>query len=111
MEFTISQNEINSLKKGVEGQGNLKFKTSDTPDDRLKFTITSEDLTSFKEMDTPEDKDLKSAMAMAFGFLKAEVNYVEDMLELKADKEIIEYKFDVIHAELIEIKEILKEMK
>ena len=67
MEFTISQNEINSLKKGVEGQGNLKFKTSDTPDDRLKFTITSEDLTSFKEMDTPEDKDLKSAMAMAFG--------------------------------------------
>ena len=54
---------------------------------------------------------LVSAMAMAFGFLKAEVNYVEDMLELKADKEIIEYKFDVIHAELIEIKEILKEMK
>jgi hypothetical protein len=26
---------------------------------------------------------LVSAMAMAFGFLKAEVNYVEDMLELK----------------------------
>ena len=54
---------------------------------------------------------LVGGMAMAFGFIKAEVNYVEDMLELKADKEIIEYKFDVIHAELIERKEILKEMK
>ena len=42
MKFTIGKNEINSLKKGVEGQGNLEFKTSDTPDDRLNFTITSE---------------------------------------------------------------------
>lgn len=66
MKFTIGKNEINSLKKGVEGQGNLEFKTSDTPDDRLNFTITSEDLTSFKDMDDGEDKDLTSAMSMAF---------------------------------------------
>ena len=54
---------------------------------------------------------LAGSMAMAFGFMKAEINYIEDMVALKADKEIIEYKLDVIHAELMDIKQIIKEIR
>jgi|TARA_Y100001938_G_scaffold52452_1_gene73254 hypothetical protein len=54
---------------------------------------------------------LMGSVTMAFGFMKAEINYIEDMVALKADKEIIEYKLDVIHAELLDIKDIIKEIR
>ena len=54
---------------------------------------------------------LLGSVTMAFGFMKAEINYIEDMVALKADKEIIEYKLDVIHIELMNVKEMIKEKK
>ena len=48
---------------------------------------------------------------MAFGFMKADISHIEKMVELKADKEIIEYKLDVIHIELMNVKEMIKEKK
>ena len=52
---------------------------------------------------------LAGSMAMAFGFMKADISHIEKMVELKADKEIIEYKLDVIHTELIDLKEMIIE--
>tara|TARA_R100000655_G_scaffold11824_1_gene27383 strand:+ start:1828 stop:2049 length:222 start_codon:yes stop_codon:yes gene_type:complete len=52
---------------------------------------------------------LLGSVTMAFGFMKAEINYIEDVLALKADKEIIEIKLDIIHAELIDLKEMIIE--
>ena len=52
---------------------------------------------------------LVGSMTLAFGFMKAEINYIEDVLALKADKEIIEIKLDIIHAELIDLKEMIIE--
>ena len=49
------------------------------------------------------------AVTLAFGFMKAEVNYIQDILELKVDKEVIELKLDIIHAELIDLKEMIIE--
>ena len=54
---------------------------------------------------------LAGSMAMAFGFMKADISHIEKMVELKADKEIIEYKLDVIHIELMNVKEMIKEKK
>ena len=52
---------------------------------------------------------LVGSMTLAFGFMKAEINYIEEMLALKVDKEIIEIKLDIIHAELIDLKEMIIE--
>jgi len=41
--------------------------------------------------------------------MKAEINYIQDILELKVDKEVIELKLDIIHAELIDLKEMIIE--
>ena len=54
---------------------------------------------------------LAGSMAMAFGFMKADISHIEKMVALKPDKEIIEYKLDVIHTELMNIKEMIKEKK
>jgi len=50
-------------------------------------------------------------MTMAFGFMKADISNIEKLVDLKADKEIIEYKLDVIHKELMNVKEMIKEKK
>jgi len=52
---------------------------------------------------------LIGSMTLAFGFMKAEINYIKDTLELKVDKEVIELKLDIIHAELIDLKEMIIE--
>ena len=54
---------------------------------------------------------LIGSMTLAFGFMKSDISHIEKMVELKADKEIIEYKLDVIHTELMNIKEMIKEKK
>ena len=52
---------------------------------------------------------LIGSMTLAFGFMKSDISHIEKMVELKADKEIIEYKLDVIHTELIDLKEMIIE--
>tara|TARA_R110000824_G_scaffold253686_2_gene442686 strand:+ start:278 stop:493 length:216 start_codon:yes stop_codon:yes gene_type:complete len=54
---------------------------------------------------------LVGSMTMAFGFMKADISNIEKLVDLKADREIIEYKLDVIHTELMNIKEMIKEKK
>tara|TARA_R110002124_G_scaffold166452_2_gene333767 strand:- start:361 stop:576 length:216 start_codon:yes stop_codon:yes gene_type:complete len=54
---------------------------------------------------------LMGSMTMAFGFMKADISNIEKLVDLKADKEIIEYKLDVIHKELMNVKEMIKEKK
>lgn len=54
---------------------------------------------------------LAGSVAMAFGFMKADISNIEKLVDLKADKEIIEYKLDVIHEELINVKQMIKEKK
>tara|TARA_R110002012_G_scaffold11276_2_gene51005 strand:+ start:683 stop:898 length:216 start_codon:yes stop_codon:yes gene_type:complete len=54
---------------------------------------------------------LVGSMTMAFGFMKADISNIEKLVDLKADKEIIEYKLDVIHKELMNVKEMIKEKK
>ena len=54
---------------------------------------------------------LMGSMTMAFGFMKADISNIEKLVDLKADKEIIEYKLDVIHTELMNVKEMIKEKK
>jgi len=54
---------------------------------------------------------LVGSMTMAFGFMKADISNIEKLVDLKADKEIIEYKLDVIHTELMNVKEMIKEKK
>ena len=54
---------------------------------------------------------LLGSVTMAFGFMKADISHIEKMVELKADKEINEYKLDVIHIELMNVKEMIKEKK
>jgi len=54
---------------------------------------------------------LIGSMTLAFGFMKSDISHIEKMVALKADKEIIEYKLDVIHTELMNIKEMIKEKK
>ena len=54
---------------------------------------------------------LVGSMTMAFGFMKADISNIEKLVDLKADKEIIEYKLDIIHTELMNVKEMIKEKK
>lgn len=54
---------------------------------------------------------LVGSMTMAFGFMKADISNIEKLVDLKADREIIEYKLDIIHTELMNIKEMIKEKK
>ena len=58
------------------------------------------------------------SVSLAFGFMKYDVDLLKKELELKADKrqmksdrELIEYKLDVIIKDIAEIKETLKESK
>jgi hypothetical protein len=58
------------------------------------------------------------SVSLAFGFMKYDVDLLKKELELKADKrqmksdrELIEYKLDVIIKDIAEIKETLKENK
>ena len=54
---------------------------------------------------------LVGSMTMAFGFMKADISNIEKLVDLKADREIIEYKLDIIHKELMNVKEMIKETK
>jgi len=49
------------------------------------------------------------AVTLAFGFMKYDINALKAQLNAKADKELIEYKLDVMMEDIAEIKEILKE--
>ena len=54
---------------------------------------------------------LFGSMTMAFGFMKADISNIEKLVDFKADREIIEYKLDIIHKELMNVKEMIKEKK
>ncbi len=54
---------------------------------------------------------LVGSMTMAFGFMKADISNIEKLVDLKADREIIEYKLDISHKELMNVKEMIKEKK
>ena len=58
------------------------------------------------------------SMILAFGFMQYDIDVIKKELGLKADKreivadrELIEYKLDVIIKDIAEIKETLKEKK
>tara|TARA_A100001391_G_scaffold194387_1_gene170653 strand:- start:708 stop:926 length:219 start_codon:yes stop_codon:yes gene_type:complete len=51
------------------------------------------------------------AVTLAFGFMKYDINALKVQLNAKADKELIEYKLDVMMEDIAEIKEILKEKR
>tara|TARA_R110002072_G_scaffold102943_1_gene225996 strand:- start:270 stop:434 length:165 start_codon:yes stop_codon:yes gene_type:complete len=51
------------------------------------------------------------AITLAFGFMKYDVDAIKRDLELKADKELIAYKLDVMMEDITEIKQLLKERK
>jgi hypothetical protein len=51
------------------------------------------------------------AVTLAFGFMKYDINALKAQLDKKADKELIEYKLDVMMEDIAEIKEILKEKR
>ena len=51
------------------------------------------------------------AVTLAFGFMKYDINALKVQLNEKADKQLIEYKLDVMMEDIAEIKEILKEKK
>ena len=51
------------------------------------------------------------AVTLAFGFMKYDINALKVQLNEKADKQLIEYKLDVMMEDIAEIKEILKENK
>jgi len=51
------------------------------------------------------------AVTLAFGFMKYDINTLKAQLNEKADKELIEYKLDVMMQDIAEIKEILKEKR
>ena len=51
------------------------------------------------------------AVTLAFGFMKYDINALKTQLNAKADKQLIEYKLDVMMEDIAEIKEILKEKK
>jgi len=54
---------------------------------------------------------LVGSVILAFGSMKADVRLIQTQVEKKADKELIEYKFEVIMGEIGEIKEILNKGK
>ena len=43
--------------------------------------------------------------------MKYDINALKTQIDAKADKELIEYKLDVMMEDIAEIKEILKEKK
>jgi len=51
------------------------------------------------------------AITLAFGFMKYDIDAIKRDLELKADKELITYKLDVMMEDITEIKQLLKERK
>lgn len=51
------------------------------------------------------------AVTLAFGFMKYDINALKAQIDAKADKELIEYKLDVMMEDIAEIKEILKEKR
>ena len=51
------------------------------------------------------------AITLAFGFMQYDIDALKKELELKADKELITYKLDVMMQDITEIKQILKERK
>tara|TARA_R100000278_G_scaffold2694_2_gene5273 strand:- start:2587 stop:2805 length:219 start_codon:yes stop_codon:yes gene_type:complete len=51
------------------------------------------------------------AVTLAFGFMKYDINALKVQLNEKADKQLIEYKLDVMMEDIAEIKEILKEKR
>tara|TARA_R100001443_G_scaffold45039_2_gene58018 strand:- start:718 stop:954 length:237 start_codon:yes stop_codon:yes gene_type:complete len=58
------------------------------------------------------------SMTLAFGFMKYDIDAIKKEIDLKvnkrevvADRELIEYKLDVIIKDIAEIKETLKEKK
>mgnify|MGYP003138512117 FL=1 len=51
------------------------------------------------------------AITLAFGFMQYDIDALKRDLELKADKELITYKLDVMMQDITEIKQILKERK
>ena len=58
------------------------------------------------------------SVTLAFGFMQYDIDLIKKDLDLKADKrqviadrELIEYKLDVIIKDIAEIKETLKESK
>jgi uncharacterized membrane protein len=58
------------------------------------------------------------SVTLAFGFMQYDIDIIKKELDLKADKrqivadrELIEYKLDVIIKDIAEIKETLKESK
>ena len=58
------------------------------------------------------------SVILAFGFMQYDIDIIKKELDLKADKreivadrELIEYKLDVIIKDIAEIKETLKESK
>jgi|TARA_R100001463_G_scaffold103690_1_gene158181 hypothetical protein len=54
---------------------------------------------------------LVGSVILAFGSMKADVRLIQTQVDKKADKELIEYKFEVIMGEISEIKEILNKGK
>ena len=54
---------------------------------------------------------LIGSMTLAFGFMKYDIDSIKKDLELKADKELITYKLDVMMEDITEIKQLLKERK
>tara|TARA_R100000458_G_C8185329_1_gene180917 strand:+ start:438 stop:653 length:216 start_codon:yes stop_codon:yes gene_type:complete len=54
---------------------------------------------------------LVGSVILAFGSMKADVRIIQDQVDKKADKELIEYKFEVIMGEISEIKQMLNKGK
>ena len=51
------------------------------------------------------------SVTLAFGFMQYDIDLIEEKLDLKADRELIDYKLDIIIQDIAEIKETLKERK
>lgn len=51
------------------------------------------------------------SVTLAFGFMQYDIDLIQKKLDLKADRELIDYKLDIIIQDIAEIKETLKEKK
>lgn len=51
------------------------------------------------------------SVTLAFGFMRYDIDLIEEKLDLKADRELIDYKLDIIIQDIAEIKQTLKESK
>lgn len=54
---------------------------------------------------------LVGSVILAFGSMKADVRLIQTQVDKKADKELIEFKFEVIMGEISVIKEMLNKGK